>query len=990
MCAARVRRLPGFRFETQAPPLPEVLPRMDIAVFVGFAASGPLQIPVAVESIAQFQAIFGDDAPIAWDLERGEQLYAYLGPAVRAFFRNKGQRCWVIRVARQTPTDDEPLNYGRYNYFPIPALGRVEFDEAGNRTITPAFGRARAEGSWSDRVQVASALLATPLQTTSALQLVNQEYSIQIEGDPSSTPASGDLLRLDFANNQFAFLAVATLTSLGSSPPANARLSEIAATKAVWFEELKQADIPSASTPVSVHYFTAETNSPPAEELSDSWFGNPRSSSLRTNQKPGESFDGKVIIELPTDCSDAPLPGSVVQIEIAGQQWWMNVEMLTSAAGAQGAPVLVGTPVRAIDPPNALPADVPACQLLNLEIWVRKDDEYSLSLSDLGFETAHERFWGSMPTDDDFYRPSDAGDPQAAPEVLWNQVGDLLRFPLAGIPPKEKMTEMYFPLSMPLLPETYLAPIKLSGSALERDGLAKFDEDLFLDGDLIEAQTADLAGQAEYLMYLAPAPRLLKGIHAAFPLEEATLIAIPDAIHCPWTGIESGQLPQTQPSSPPVRPEWWHFLDCSAATAQPQSALSDCEPQSPPASPMQGVHEPEWGNFLDCSIKVIDAPVLSSSTDLSEDGTFTLTWTSSQLNDAQFEVDEAGLADFSDAETLYSGRVKSFTVYGRKTGDYFYRVRVFVGQQFSDWSNGVGVRVGEPTRWVTEDPNDTSSREEFSADVLLAVQRSVLRMCAARGDLVCLLSLPSHYREDDAIAHVELLKSDVRSLTGRVSPLTSGEVNDFTYGALFHPWLIEQEDDADRLTRMPPCGAVAGLFADRALSRGAWIAPANQPLGGVVSLDPPINPARRLDLQESRINLVRQEPRGFLVLDAETLSDDPDLVQMNVRRLLILLRRQALVLGATYVFEPNSPAFRRAVDRGFTQMLDGMFERGAFAGATPASAYQVNVSESLNTPQSVDQGRFIVDLKVAPSLPMTFLTIRLVQTGDRSQATEVR
>ena len=42
MCAVRVRRLPGFRFETQAPPLPEVLPRMDIAVFVGFAAAGPL------------------------------------------------------------------------------------------------------------------------------------------------------------------------------------------------------------------------------------------------------------------------------------------------------------------------------------------------------------------------------------------------------------------------------------------------------------------------------------------------------------------------------------------------------------------------------------------------------------------------------------------------------------------------------------------------------------------------------------------------------------------------------------------------------------------------------------------------------------------------------------------------------------------------------------------------------------------------------------
>src|SRR5436190_17156747 len=111
MSATRRKRLPGIQFETQAPPLTEVLPRMDIAVFIGFAASGPLQVPVAVESEAQFTAIFGADAPLAWDLSRGEQLDAYLGPAVRAFFRNNGQRCWVIRVARQQPRSDQDLNY---------------------------------------------------------------------------------------------------------------------------------------------------------------------------------------------------------------------------------------------------------------------------------------------------------------------------------------------------------------------------------------------------------------------------------------------------------------------------------------------------------------------------------------------------------------------------------------------------------------------------------------------------------------------------------------------------------------------------------------------------------------------------------------------------------------------------------------------------------------------------------------------------------------
>ena len=60
---------------------------MDIAAFVGFAASGPLHTPVAIESEAQFTAIYGDDARLSWDLEKGEQLYAHLAPAVLSAWR---------------------------------------------------------------------------------------------------------------------------------------------------------------------------------------------------------------------------------------------------------------------------------------------------------------------------------------------------------------------------------------------------------------------------------------------------------------------------------------------------------------------------------------------------------------------------------------------------------------------------------------------------------------------------------------------------------------------------------------------------------------------------------------------------------------------------------------------------------------------------------------------------------------------------------------
>lgn len=96
--AERARRLPGVRFEAPPPPV-DPLPRMDVAVLVGIAAAGPLHVPVAIEDSADFAAIFGEDAPLAWDGARRAGTFAHLGPAVRAFFRNGGRRCWVVRVA---------------------------------------------------------------------------------------------------------------------------------------------------------------------------------------------------------------------------------------------------------------------------------------------------------------------------------------------------------------------------------------------------------------------------------------------------------------------------------------------------------------------------------------------------------------------------------------------------------------------------------------------------------------------------------------------------------------------------------------------------------------------------------------------------------------------------------------------------------------------------------------------------------------------------
>ena len=238
----------------------------------------------------------------------------------------------------------------------------------------------------------------------------------------------------------------------------------------------------------------------------------------------------------------------------------------------------------------------------------------------------------------------------------------------------------------------------------------------------------------------------------------------------------------------------------------------------------------------------------------------------------------------------------------------------------------------------------------------------------------------------DAISvDVPALQSPGATVKISVAAIGYGEALSLGFGALYHPWLYSTEDGS-RVARLnPPDGFAAGMLAQRAYERGAWVAPANQAMRGVVALAPIISPARWLDIQQAHINLVRQEPQGFLTLSENTLSDDPDWTLVNVRRLISLIRRLAQRYGPTWVFEPNDDAFARLVKRTFASLFDQMFARGAFAGATPETAYQVDVRV---TPEDIDEGRFIVELRVAPSLPMRFITVRLVQSGERSLVTE--
>jgi hypothetical protein len=253
-----------------------------------------------------------------------------------------------------------------------------------------------------------------------------------------------------------------------------------------------------------------------------------------------------------------------------------------------------------------------------------------------------------------------------------------------------------------------------------------------------------------------------------------------------------------------------------------------------------------------------------------------------------------------------------------------------------------------------------------------AVQRTLLRVAAARGDVLAIIHGPREARPGQVGDAIDRLSED-RSPDG-------DDVRALGHGAAYHPWVRS----ADGVAR-PPDGAATGVLAATAVATGPWAAPANQVLTGVLAVHPTgLDP---LALLASHVNPIGTSARGVVAQTARTLTPLVDgLDRIGPRRLVMLLRRLAEREGAVYAFEPDGPALHAQIRTTFTSVLTDLFTRGALAGVTPAEAFEVAMSSG---PLDRDNGRVLIELRIAPSRPLEFIVVRLLELGTGALTVEV-
>ncbi|MBZ5558141.1 MAG: phage tail sheath subtilisin-like domain-containing protein [Acidobacteriia bacterium] len=207
---------------------------------------------------------------------------------------------------------------------------------------------------------------------------------------------------------------------------------------------------------------------------------------------------------------------------------------------------------------------------------------------------------------------------------------------------------------------------------------------------------------------------------------------------------------------------------------------------------------------------------------------------------------------------------------------------------------------------------------------------------------------------------------------------------DSAYAAAYYPWLdVTRADDArDAKIAVNPSAAAAGIIAQRETQFGVPYGPANVIATGVVAVEDRVSPARHAELHQNAVNVFVPERDGVRLTAARTLSRDPQWRQLNVRRLVTMIRRVLERQMQWVVFEPNTRQLRFQIARLLDAFLRQLYRANAFAGATEAEAFFVKCDDELNPPVSQEAGRLLAHVGVAPAEPLEFIVVNLAREGD--------
>jgi hypothetical protein len=209
-----------------------------------------------------------------------------------------------------------------------------------------------------------------------------------------------------------------------------------------------------------------------------------------------------------------------------------------------------------------------------------------------------------------------------------------------------------------------------------------------------------------------------------------------------------------------------------------------------------------------------------------------------------------------------------------------------------------------------------------------------------------------------------------------------GQAVDSNYVGTYYPWVKTIDSRTNRLLSVPPSVLMPGIYAANDAIAAEWFAPAGLNRGGIVGAVSVLNRlthSERDTLYEGKINPIAQFPgEGIVAFGQKTLQDRASaLDRINVRRLLIKVKKYIASTSRYLVFEQNTATTRARFLNTVNPYLEGIQQRQGLY------AFRVVMDETNNTPDVIDRNILAGQIFLQPTKTAEFIVLdfNILPTG---------
>ena len=201
---------------------------------------------------------------------------------------------------------------------------------------------------------------------------------------------------------------------------------------------------------------------------------------------------------------------------------------------------------------------------------------------------------------------------------------------------------------------------------------------------------------------------------------------------------------------------------------------------------------------------------------------------------------------------------------------------------------------------------------------------------------------------------------------------TRASTVDSSYAATYWPWV--QVNTVGGFEFVPASTVIPGVYATNDRIGAEWFAPAGfnrGGVGGVIQAERKLSPAMRDTLYSANVNPLATFPgNGTVVFGQKTLQlKATALDRVNVRRLLIELKRTVGNIGKTLLFEQNTAATRNRFLAAVNPYMESIQQRQGLY------SYRVVMDETNNTADVIDRNQMVGQIFLQPTKTAEYIIL---------------